>query len=348
MRCGASLAVMSRTRWSPSSSAHEGLQLAGGLRHVDPDDRRAVAVQDPGDLLADAAARAGHERDLAGQRAGPVGHLVGGHGAVGTDADDLARDVGRLGGEEEGQRRGDRPVGGRSDVHELDGAAAADLLAEGAGEALERALGDPLGPGALLGGRADHDHAGAGLEAAHERGEELLQGDETGGVGDAGGVEDQGLGARALLERGGGRDAQPVEGGREGLRQAALAAEHDEPVHQRRAVGPALEPGGVGQPEVLDEQLADRGGHEALVAVAHGRGVPSSLVGRDGLSMCNACCNSESTFRDVPLRPLAGGDSPARIGTCSPPPARSPSSAATASRSPGPTPSTPASPTRRC
>ena len=282
MRCGASLAVMSRTRWSPSSSPMRvcsSLAACGTSTPttVAPSRCRTRAISSPMPRLAPVTSATLPARG----RVQSV-DLVGGHGAVGTDADDLARDVGRLGGEEEGERGGDRPVGGRSDVHELDGAAAADLLAEGAGEALERALGDPLGPGALLGRRADHDDARAGLEAAHERGEELLQGDEAGGVGDAGGVEDEGLGARALLERGGGRDAEPVEGGREGLRQAALAAEHDEPVDQRRAVGPALERGGVGQAEVLDEQLADRGGHEALVAVAHGRGVPSSLVGRDG------------------------------------------------------------------
>ena len=48
-------------------------QLAGRLRHVDADDQGAVAVQHPGDLLADAAAGAGDQRDLAGQRAQPVG-----------------------------------------------------------------------------------------------------------------------------------------------------------------------------------------------------------------------------------------------------------------------------------
>ena len=45
--------------------AHQRLQLAGGLRDVDADDGGAVAVQHPGDLLADAAAGAGDEGDLA-------------------------------------------------------------------------------------------------------------------------------------------------------------------------------------------------------------------------------------------------------------------------------------------
>ena len=56
------------------------------------------------------------------------------------------------------------------------------------------------------------------------------------------------------------------------LGEAAGAAEHHEAVDEGGALGPALELGGVGQAEVLDEQLADRGGHEALVAVAHGGG----------------------------------------------------------------------------
>ena len=49
--------------------AHQDLQLAGRLGHVDADDLRAVAVQHAGDLLADAAARTGDEGDLALERA---------------------------------------------------------------------------------------------------------------------------------------------------------------------------------------------------------------------------------------------------------------------------------------
>ena len=47
---------------------HQRLELAGGLRYVDPEDGRAVAVQHAGDLLADAAAGAGHQGDLAVER----------------------------------------------------------------------------------------------------------------------------------------------------------------------------------------------------------------------------------------------------------------------------------------
>ncbi len=64
------------------------------------------------------------------------------------------------------------------DVDQLDGAAAADLLAERAGEAFERPLGDPLGTFDGLGRRAEHHQAGAGLEAAQQRAEEVTQQNE--------------------------------------------------------------------------------------------------------------------------------------------------------------------------
>ena len=116
---------MSSARWSPSSSFISGLQLAGGLGYVDAEDRRAVAVQHPGDLLADAAGGAGDDRDLAGQRLGRVGDRARPRSvAGGADADDLAGDVGRLRREEEGQGGLERVLGARGDVHELDGAAA--------------------------------------------------------------------------------------------------------------------------------------------------------------------------------------------------------------------------------
>ena len=145
IRCGASLAVMSRVRWSPSSSPHQRLQLAGRLRDVEPDDGRAVAVQDPGDLLADAAAGAGDQRDLAGERALPVGRPRRRRVAwvpIRTTWPETYADFGES---RKRERRGDRRLGALGDVDELDRAAAADLLAERAGEALERALGDPLG-----------------------------------------------------------------------------------------------------------------------------------------------------------------------------------------------------------
>ena len=55
----------------------------------------------------------------------------------------------------------DRALGAVGDVDQLGRAAAADLLAEAAGEALERALGDPLLARDLLRGRAEHDQPGS-------------------------------------------------------------------------------------------------------------------------------------------------------------------------------------------
>src|SRR3546814_2313123 len=95
---------------------HHRLQLAGGLRDVDAEDRRTVAVQDAGDLLADAAARAGDDGQLAGQRTLPVLELDCLLLAVGADPDDLAADVGRLGGQKEGERGVGRLLG-RSEEH---------------------------------------------------------------------------------------------------------------------------------------------------------------------------------------------------------------------------------------
>ena len=115
-----------------------------------------------------------------------------------------------------------------------------------------------------LGRGAEHHDAGAGLEAAHQRGEELLEGDQAGGVGDAGGVEDQGL-VRLALGRGGGRgDAEAVE---DGGQLAARGGRRRRARPCRRTSGCArgvpLEPGGAGEAEVLHQQLADRRGRRS-------------------------------------------------------------------------------------
>ena len=68
--------------------------------HVDADDRGAVAVQHPGDLLADAAAAPVTSGDLAGERARPV-LPASARPSAGADPDHLARDVRRLGREQE-------------------------------------------------------------------------------------------------------------------------------------------------------------------------------------------------------------------------------------------------------
>ncbi|MET3960210.1 hypothetical protein ABIE44_000144 [Marmoricola sp. OAE513] len=149
-----------------------------------------------------------------------------------------------------------------------------------AGEALEGALGDPFVDGVGLGRvGADHDDAGTALEAAQQRGEELLQGDERFGGGQAGGVEDEALVLLLLARGGGARDAEVVQGGGQRGSQATVAAHDDGAVDQGSALGVPLELLRGGQAEVLHEHLADRAGAEGLVAVAHrgflasGRGV---------------------------------------------------------------------------
>ena len=69
-------------------------------------------------------------------------------------------------------------------------------------------------------------------------------------------------------------DAEQVEQAGQRLGEPAAAADQDGAVDERGALGVALELGGAREPEVLDEQLADRRTAEALVAVAHGGACP--------------------------------------------------------------------------
>ena len=164
----------------------------GGLLDVDRHHLRAVAGEHLGDLGADAAGGAGDQRDLAVQRLVPVG---GRHGVLRVDVEHLRVDVGRLPRQQEAQRglqAGRRGLGVGGQVDQPDGGAALQLLAERAGEALERALGDALvDAGRLLRGGADDDDAAAGADVAQHRGEEVAQRLEALRGGDAGGVEDQ-------------------------------------------------------------------------------------------------------------------------------------------------------------
>ncbi len=165
-------------------------QVVGGLRDVEADDLGAVAGEGVGDRGADPARGAGDQRHLAVERALPVD--LRRRRDAGADPDDLAGDVGRAGREQEAQGRVELVLGARGDVDELRGrAAAADLLGQRAGEALQRPLG---GVGAGRAGfgrrRAEDDDAAAALQAADRRVEEALQLDQLGRVGDAGGVED--------------------------------------------------------------------------------------------------------------------------------------------------------------
>ena len=167
-------------------------QVAGRLRHVHPDDGRAVAGEHPGDLLADAAGRPGDEGDLAGQRTLPVGLLGAASVAdvpIRTTWPETYADFGES---RNAERRRGRALGAGGDVDQLDGAAAADLLAEAAGEALERALRDPLlarrpAPGACRGRRAASSASRLRISGC----EEVAQRDQGGRVGQPGRVEDQ-------------------------------------------------------------------------------------------------------------------------------------------------------------
>ena len=86
--------------------AHQRLQLAGGLGYVDADDLRPVAVQHPRESRSPMPRLAPVTRAiLPFERTGSSGRPASAcFLLVGADAHDLAGDVGRLGGEEEGQR----------------------------------------------------------------------------------------------------------------------------------------------------------------------------------------------------------------------------------------------------
>ncbi len=119
-------------------------QRLGGLFDVDQHDLRAVAGEHLGDLGADAPRGTGDQRDLAVERLVPVG---GRHRVGGADVEHLAVDVGGLGRQQEahgGLQPGGGGLGVGGQVDQADRRAALQLLAERAGEALERALGDPL------------------------------------------------------------------------------------------------------------------------------------------------------------------------------------------------------------
>ena len=121
-----------------------------------------------------------------------------------ADLDHLAGDVGGAGGEEEAQGGVELVLGAGGDVDELHGDAAADLLAERAGEPLQGALRGRLARRQAGRRRAQHDDAAAALDPPHVGVEEVLQLDQLGRVGDPGGVEEQRVhrAVRSLRPRG--------------------------------------------------------------------------------------------------------------------------------------------------
>ena len=163
----------------------------------------------------------------------------------------------------------DRALGAVRDVHQLRGAAATDLLAETPGEAFEGALGDQLGALETLRRRADHDETCALLQAADQRREEVAEGHELRRVGESGRVEEETPVAGAGVGGRGGGDAESVQDVGQVLDEPAGASDDDGAVDQRRARDIPVERHGVGQSEVLHQQLAKGRGHEVLVTVRH-------------------------------------------------------------------------------
>ena len=227
IRCGASLAVMSRTRWSPSSSRITPCSslAAWGTSTpttVAPSRCRTRAICSPMPRLAPVT-RATLPSSGRVQSATSPG-LAAPCAPIRTTWPDTYADLGES---RNARRAGDRALGPVGDVHELDGAAAADLLAEAAGEALERALGDPLGAVDLLGRRADHDHPRAPVEAAQQGSEEVAERDQLVRGRQAGRVEDQALVRRVGVRLVDGGDAEDVEDADQRLGQPAPAADQD-------------------------------------------------------------------------------------------------------------------------
>ncbi len=170
MRAGASSSVMSTASAEPPIWRTTVVQVVLERRHVEADDVSAVAREHVRDRGADAARGAGDERDLAVERAVPVER--GDLGDRLGDPHDLARDVGRARREHEAKRRVDRILGAVVDLDELRRGALADLLADRAGEALERALRGRLARrAARLGHRAEDDDAPGALRPSGSSGE---------------------------------------------------------------------------------------------------------------------------------------------------------------------------------
>src|SRR4029079_17218357 len=101
-------------------------QALGGLlevvlerRDIEADDGGAVASERLHVGQAETARRTGDERDLAGEWLLRVLDGRGRRDAGGTDAEDLARDVRGLGGEEEAERRLKRRLRALGDVDEV-------------------------------------------------------------------------------------------------------------------------------------------------------------------------------------------------------------------------------------
>ncbi|GAA3223396.1 hypothetical protein GCM10020256_31460 [Streptomyces thermocoprophilus] len=222
-----------------------------------------------------------HQRRTARERARPVVRCD--DGAV-ADVDDLAADVGRLGGEQETQGGlGGVRVRQPKQVHRP---AAPDLLAEGAGETLQRLLGGDL---MVVGGvrrGTQHDHPAARRDRPDDRVQGGVHLRQRLHIAYGGGVEDDGGGHR--IGRGGHRAGRGgvragdggarVEHGQAGagedLFQArqplAARRQMQQPALEGRPFGrPADQSGGPGQPEPAGQETPRRGPRERQIAVGH-------------------------------------------------------------------------------
>ena len=120
----------------PADAVGDLRQVLALGRDVDADHVRAVARQHLGDRRADAARRARDRRGLRPPAAGPSRPARGGRPRRPGSPARTRRPSGRTAGSAASTRDRRQP----DDVHEVGGRAVADLLAERADEALERAL----------------------------------------------------------------------------------------------------------------------------------------------------------------------------------------------------------------
>ena len=112
---------------------HRGERRAGG-GHVDADDGRTVARQDPGDVGADAAGRPGDDGHLAGERPRGVGRRGG---RLAPHPEHLGVDVGRSRGEQELDGAQTSRLGAGGEEDEVRGGPGPELLGDRARDALE-------------------------------------------------------------------------------------------------------------------------------------------------------------------------------------------------------------------
>ncbi|SLC95877.1 Uncharacterised protein [Mycobacteroides abscessus subsp. massiliense] len=155
-------------------------------------------------------------------------------------------------------------------VHQLHGGAVAELLGQRSGEALQRALGDALvGGGGLVRCGSDDQQAARLADIAQQRCEELVQGLELDGGGDAGGVEHQSaeLVGPTAAEVVGHHLVVVGQGGAQRLGEAALATDQHGPGQRGLALLVAAQFLGLRDTKAAGEQVAGPGVDQQRVKV---------------------------------------------------------------------------------